>query len=109
LQHPYIVQIYEVGEHAGVPFFSLGFRAGGSPDRKLAGTPLPPGKAASLVEQLARAMHAAHQRGILHRDLKPANVLSVEDGTPKVTDFGLAKKLGEEGQTTAGRVLGTPS
>jgi WD40 repeat protein len=109
LQHPHIVQIYEVGEHEGRPYFSLEFCAGGSLDRKLGGTPLPANEAASLVETLARAMHAAHEKGVVHRDLKPANVLLAEDGTPKITDFGLAKKLDEAGQTASGAVMGTPS
>jgi WD40 repeat protein len=109
LQHPNIVQVYEVGEHEGKPFFSLEFCAGGALDRKLAGTPLPPLEAARLVETLARAMHAAHQANVIHRDLKPANVLLTADGTPKITDFGLAKKLGEAGRTATGAVMGTPS
>jgi WD40 repeat protein len=109
LQHPHIVQVFEVGEHDGLPFLSLEFCPGGSLDKKLAGTPLPPAEAAVLVEKLARAMHAAHQKGVIHRDLKPANVLLTEDGTPKITDFGLAKKLDEAGQTQSGAVLGTPS
>jgi serine/threonine-protein kinase len=114
LQHANIVQIHEVGEHHGLPFFSLEFVEGGSLAQKLAGDP-PPGPpagdaAARLVRTLARAMHAAHQKGIVHRDLKPANVLLTADGTPKITDFGLAKLATEEGgQTRSGAILGTPS
>src|SRR5205823_6189821 len=76
---------------------------------QLAGTPQPAQPAAQLVETLARAIHYAHQRGILHRDLKPANVLLTTDGIPKVTDFGLAKRLeGTVGQTQSGAIVGTP-
>jgi eukaryotic-like serine/threonine-protein kinase len=116
LQHPNIVQIFEVGEHDGHPYFSLEFVDGGSLAQKLDGTPLPPQQAAWLVETLARAMHAAHQAGVVHRDLKPANVLLTADGTPKITDFGLAKKVGGEpgasapgGLTASNAIMGTPS
>jgi WD40 repeat protein/tRNA A-37 threonylcarbamoyl transferase component Bud32 len=110
LQHPNVVQIHEVGEHQGLPFFSLEFCPGGSLDRKVRGTPQPPREAARLAELLARAMDAAHRAGIIHRDLKPANVLLAADGTPRITDFGLAKKLDEAvGQTASGAVMGTPS
>jgi hypothetical protein len=109
LQHPNVVAIYEIGDCLGTPFLSLEYCAGGSLEQRLGGTPLPPKEAAALVETLARAMHAAHARGVLHRDLKPANVLLAEDGTPKITDFGLAKKLDEAGQTASGVILGTPS
>ncbi len=109
LQHPNIVQVHEVGEHEGKPFFSLEFCAGGSLEKKLNGTPLPPKEAAALVETLAQAMQAAHEQRVIHRDLKPANVLLAEDGTPKITDFGLAKKLDEAGQTQSGAIMGTPS
>ena len=61
-----------------------------------------------LLEALARAVHAAHQRRIVHRDLKPQNILLAADGTPKITDFGLAKRLDEEGRTVSGAVMGTP-
>jgi WD40 repeat protein/tetratricopeptide (TPR) repeat protein len=109
LQHPHIVQVFEVGEHQGTPFFSLEFCPGGSLANRLTGTPLPPRQAAELVEVLARAMQAAHLAGIIHRDLKPGNILLGADGTPKITDFGLAKKLDEAGQTGSGALLGTPS
>jgi WD40 repeat protein len=110
LQHPSIVQIYEVGEHDGLPFFSLELVEGGSLRERLDEGPLPVCEAAALVQTLAGAMAAAHQRGVLHRDLKPGNVLLAADGTPKVTDFGLAKKLDDpSGQTQSGAVVGTPS
>jgi WD40 repeat protein/serine/threonine protein kinase len=109
LKHPNIVQIYEVGEHDGHPYFSLEFCPGGSLKERLAGTCLPPGEAARLVETLARAMDTAHVHRVIHRDLKPANVLLAEGGTPKISDFGLAKKLDEAGQTATGALIGTPS
>jgi WD40 repeat protein len=109
LQHPNIVQIYEVGELDGLPFFSLEYCAGGSLDSRLAKAPLPPRPAAALLETLSRAVDAAHQQGIVHRDLKPGNVLLTADETPKITDFGLAKKLDVAGLTATGTVMGTPS
>jgi serine/threonine protein kinase/WD40 repeat protein len=110
LQHPHIVQIYEVGEHDGRPFLALEYVPGGSLAQKLDGTPQPPRAAAELVAMLARAVQAAHDQGVIHRDLKPANVLLTADGTPKLTDFGLAKQLdADAGQTPSGAVLGTPS
>jgi S1-C subfamily serine protease len=109
LQHPHIVQIHEVGEHNGLPYFSLECCAGGSLADRLDGTPWEASKAAALVETLARAVHAAHRKGVVHRDLKPGNVLVTEDGTLKVTDFGLAKKLDAAGHSTSGVVMGTPS
>jgi serine/threonine-protein kinase len=110
LQHPHVVQIYEVGEHQGLPYLALEFVAGGSLAERLDGTPLPARQAARLVADLAGALHAAHGRGLVHRDLKPANVLLTEDGAPKVSDFGLAKLLDLGiGPTASGEVLGTPS
>ncbi len=109
LRHPNIVQIYEVGEHNGLPYFSLEFMEGGSLAKKLDHTPQPARPAAELVEIVARAVHVAHQHGIIHRDLKPANVLLTGDGLPKITDFGLARRLeGDSNQTRTGDLLGTP-
>jgi serine/threonine protein kinase len=109
LQHPNIVQIYEVSEHDGCPYFSLEFMDGGALDEKFGGKPQPPRASAELVETLARAMHCAHQRGVIHRDLKPANVLLTAHGVAKITDFGLAKRLEDASQTQTGAILGTPS
>jgi hypothetical protein len=110
LQHPNIVQIYAVSEYEGRPYFSLEFVDGGTlADRLRTGRPHPE-QAAALAQALARALHAVHQAGIVHRDLKPANVLLARDDTPKLTDFGLARKLdGESAQTQPGAVVGTPS
>jgi eukaryotic-like serine/threonine-protein kinase len=110
LQHPNVVQIFEIGEHDELPYFALELVEGGSLDGRLGGQPQPARPAAQLIATLARAVHAAHVKGVLHRDLKPANVLITAEGTPKVTDFGLAKRLDmESGQTHSGAVVGTPS
>ncbi|MCI0458848.1 MAG: protein kinase, partial [Gemmataceae bacterium] len=109
LQHPNIVQIYEVGEQNGLPYFSLEFVDGGSLAQTLNGTPQAPLPTAQRMELLARAIHVAHEQGIIHRDLKPANVLLTAADVPKITDFGLAKRLDvETGQTQNGVVMGTP-
>jgi serine/threonine protein kinase len=137
LQHPNVVQIHEVGEHEGRPYFAMEYVPGGNLAQRLAGTPQPPAPSARLTETLARAIHHAHRNGIVHRDLKPANILlqgkrttgdaddtDKKQGTsssvpsvspaidlrPKITDFGLARQLeGDSGQTESGAVLGTPS
>jgi tetratricopeptide (TPR) repeat protein/predicted Ser/Thr protein kinase len=110
LQHANIVQVYEIGEHAGCPFFSMELVSGESLANRLRQGPLGARPAAELVATLARAMHYAHEHGIIHRDLKPANVLLTADGVPKIADFGLAKCLDvAQGQTATGAVLGTPS
>jgi WD40 repeat protein len=148
LQHPNIVQIYEIGMHQGKPFTALEYCGGGSLEESLRGLPQPPRESARLVETLARAMYAVHGQQIVHRDLKPANVLlaggnhrdteaqrrqeenvaekkdnsspsssdlcvsvplwfNSSSFTPKITDFGIAKKLDEVGRTQTGAILGT--
>jgi mono/diheme cytochrome c family protein len=110
LQHPNFVQVFEVGQVNGRPFFSMEYVDGGSLAQLIAREPLPPRRAAELVETLAEAVHAAHERGIVHRDLKPSNVMMTGGGTPKIADFGLAKRLGaDSGHTQTGEILGTPS
>jgi len=110
LQNPHIVQIYEIGEYNGLPYFSLEYVDGGSLAARLKGSPPSDLEAARLVELLARAVHYAHGRGIVHRDLKPANILLTGEGIPKIADFGLAKFVSEDsGATRTGAILGTPS
>jgi WD40 repeat protein len=110
LDHPGIVPIYEVGQHEGQHYFSMGFVEGESLAQKVADGPLPAREAAHLVRQVAEAMHFAHEHGVIHRDLKPANILIDARGRPRITDFGLAKAIREDcGLTATGQVLGTPS
>lgn len=129
LQHPNIVQIFDVGEHDGQPFLVLEYLQAGNLARKIAGKPQPPRVAAELIRTLSRAIDYAHINGILHRDLTPSNVLlsalgvtprtgaagpaavlDLAQAMPKITDFGLAKRLDDDAsQTRAGVVMGTPS
>jgi serine/threonine protein kinase len=138
LQNPHIVQIFEVGEANGHPYLVLEFVDGGSLSQHLAGRPWSPRESAELVELLARAIHYAHTQGVVHRDLKPGNILLVSTkpglrtavakpegdtnsspshtsrvALPKITDFGLAKRIDsapvEDGATKTGAVMGTPS
>jgi tetratricopeptide (TPR) repeat protein len=109
LRHPHIVPVFDIGETDGRPYFTMELVEGGTLAQKLAGTPLAARPAAALVACLADAVHAAHQLGVIHRDLKPANVLIAPDGTPKIGDFGLARRVDGGGATLTGTVVGTPS
>ncbi|HEV3258953.1 MAG TPA: protein kinase, partial [Gemmataceae bacterium] len=110
LRHANIVQVYDVGDHDGRPYFTMEFVEGGSLRQKLAGTPQPARQAAELTATLAEAVQVAHQGGIVHRDLNPANVLLTPDGIPKISDFGLARRLeGGAALTQSGAAVGTPS
>jgi hypothetical protein len=110
LDHPGIVPIYEVGQHEGQHYFSMGFVEGQSLSHRLADGPLPPREAAGLIIKVAEAIEYAHQRSVIHRDLKPANILLDKNGNPRVTDLGLAKKLEtDSGLTGSARIMGTPS
>jgi serine/threonine-protein kinase len=110
LRHANIVEIYDMGMHAGLPFFTLEFVPGGTLAGRINGQPQQPHESARLIETVARAIDVAHKNGVVHRDLKPANILLMADGTPKVTDFGLAKRIDvSTGPTQSGVVVGTPS
>ncbi|MCE9564952.1 MAG: protein kinase [Planctomycetes bacterium] len=111
LDHPNIVKIFAIDTTPDCrPYIALEFAEGGSLDRELNAQPLEPRRAAEMAEILARAIHHAHEKGVIHRDLKPANVLRGKDGVLKITDFGLAKQLEvSSGMTPSGAVMGTPS
>jgi serine/threonine-protein kinase len=110
LDHPNIVPIYEVGEHDGQPFFSMRLIQGGTLLNATKRKPFTPRAAAELMTEIARAVHFAHQRGILHRDLKPTNILLDAEGRPHLTDFGLARLLEDESDLTVTlAVIGTPA
>lgn len=124
LEHSHIVPVYEVGEHEGLPYFSMKYVAGKTLAQKLADGPLPPRDAAALLLPICRAVAYAHEHGIVHRDLKPSNILIDAAGQPHVGDFGLAKKIpdcspvpgprsqvpiAEPALTRTGAILGTPA
>jgi serine/threonine protein kinase len=111
MRHPNVVSIHEIGEHQGRPYFAMEFVEGASLEAHLGGRPQPVLQAADLLRTLARAVEHAHSQNIVHRDLKPSNILLDASGAPKITDFGLAKRL--DSQSTAlteeGAVVGTAS
>jgi WD40 repeat protein len=121
LQHPNIIQVHEVGNCAAGPYLVMELASGGNLAARLAGMPQPPRTAALLVRTVARAVQAAHEKGIIHRDLKPGNIQLADDSdtplekcTPKISDFGLARRLNEAGSgigepiTLPGQIMGTP-
>src|SRR5262249_50753326 len=116
LRHPNIVAIHEVGEHAGQPFFSMDLIEGRNLAELVRDEPLPSRKAATYLKTIADAVQYAHSRGVLHRDLKPSNILIDENNQPRITDFGLAKRLmdsqlstNDHQLTQTGQILGSPS
>ena len=110
LQHPNIVAIHDVGIQEGHHYFSMDYVEGQNLSQLVGSTPLPAAKAARYVRVMAEAIHYAHQRGILHRDLKPSNVLVDSNDQPRITDFGLAKRLdGDAGITLSGQMIGSPN
>jgi WD40 repeat protein/serine/threonine protein kinase len=110
VRHPNVVQIYSLNAIDGLPYFELEYVDGGSLEKKLNGTPWEAKDAATLVEALARGVAEAHRNSVVHRDLKPSNILLTVDGTPKISDFGLAKSVGvDTGLTQNEAILGTAS
>lgn len=110
LDHPNIVPLYEVGEFQNRPYLAFAYVEGGSLWSRIKEQPLEPVEAAKMLAALALAIDRAHQKGIIHRDIKPQNILIETDGTPRITDFGLAKYIhGDSGLTVSGKTLGTPS
>jgi eukaryotic-like serine/threonine-protein kinase len=110
LEHGGIVPIIEVGQHEGLHYYAMGFVDGPSLSQVLMDGPLAGREAAEILRRVAEAVHYAHSKGVIHRDLKPGNILIDASGVPKVTDFGLAKRLrGDSDLTTTGQVIGTPS
>ena len=110
LDHPNIVPIYEIGEHDGHPFFTMACVDGQNLASRLSQGPLAQREAAAMVREISQAIHYAHQQGIVHRDLKPANILLTKTGQTRITDFGLAKQIGDQNElTVTGDLVGTPS
>jgi serine/threonine-protein kinase len=110
LDHPGIVPIFEVGHLQGQHYFSMGYVDGRSLSARVAEGPLSPNEAAQFMRTVCDAVQYAHEHHVIHRDLKPANILLDREGNPRVTDFGLAKRVQDDsGLTATGQILGTPS
>jgi serine/threonine-protein kinase len=110
LRHPHIVQVHDAGEVGGRPYFTMEYVEGGTLAHSLAANPLPPRRAAELLATLASAVQFAHKSGFIHRDLKPSNILLTPDGTPRITDFGLARAIDAGPEVTrSGALVGTPA
>lgn len=110
LDHPGIVPVFEIGQHDGMHYFAMGFIEGQSLADRISRGPLPAREAAEMTRKIAEAIAYAHSKGVIHRDIKPANVLLDTHGEPKITDFGLARKIEQDsGLTRTGAVMGTPS
>jgi serine/threonine protein kinase len=110
ISHPNIVKVYDAGEIDSHPYFTMEYLDGHDAETLIKGEPLGPDEAASLIEQISRAAHAAHRNGIVHRDIKPGNIITRGDGTPVLTDFGLAQDMHHSAQLTqTGVSMGTPA
>jgi len=109
IQHPNVMQIFDVGEYNGFPYLAAEYVDGGTLENKMSNGKMSIPETIKLMVQIARGVGAAHSKGVVHRDLKPSNILITADGVPKVADFGLAKQLGPENSTMTGSVMGTPA
>jgi hypothetical protein len=109
LEHPHIVPIYDVGEYQGQPFLVMRLLKGGTLRQRLVAGSMTPPELVQVLQQVALALDAAHNRGIIHRDIKPSNILFDEDGTAFIADFGVAKVVDATTYLTGSGIVGTPA